>query len=111
MRNLFLSVGAIILFFISIPCIADDSALQQLKNANSGTQSTGKTFDGSIYPQPSDAYPKSNGNTTVEPKSTSVETSTGTAGGYDVNTSSGTSSGNASKEKRTGSESTGKTGN
>jgi hypothetical protein len=73
-------------------------AKEQLEKATSGTQSTGKTFDGGSTP--TDAYPKGNTNVpavTGKP----VDTSTGTVGGYDVNTSTGTSTG-----KRTGSEST-----
>lgn len=64
----------------------DESAWEQLQDATSGYQSTGETFDGSAYPLPSDAYPY--GNVYVpEVESSPVDTSTGTTGGYDVDTS------------------------
>jgi hypothetical protein len=61
------------------------SALQQLKDATSGNQSTGKTFDNNNHPQQMDAYPKNSGNV--------VAPSSGTASGYSAPTSSGTASG------------------
>lgn len=64
----------------------DESAWEQLLDATSGTQATGETFDGSVHPLPSDAYPY--GNVYVpEVQGSPVETSTGTASGYDVDTS------------------------
>ncbi len=72
---------------------AEESALDQLKRANDGRQDTGTTFDGSgknTGKGPIDTPVQ--GNTTPPPPVTGqpVNTSTGTAGGYNVNTSSST---------------------
>lgn len=88
-----LLVVVAVLFWASSISTADDSAMEQLIRATSGTQSTGETFDGG--PGPTDAYP-TGGETPEAPEPKPVEsvgTSTGTASGYDVGTSSGTTSG------------------
>lgn len=76
-----------------------ESALEQLKRATSGTQSTGKTFDGG--PTPTDAYPK--GNVTVPPvleaKPVTPSISTHSAGGYGVDTSTSTEKGASTRPK------------
>jgi hypothetical protein len=48
-----------------------DGALDQLKRANSGSQATGKTFDGANKPLPTDAYPKATGALPSQPRSNS----------------------------------------
>lgn len=84
---------ALFMTLASSPAFADDSAYQQLVNANSGAQRTGRTFDGSHAPQPSDAYPKASANSPPVAASTSTysgSSSSGTASGYTVSNSSST---------------------
>jgi hypothetical protein len=95
-----LIVGPLSWFAPNGAVAGDSGALQQLKDANTGTQSTGKTFDNSVRAQPSDAYPK--GNVNVTSPSSGVSVSSGTAGGYNVQPSSPT----ATSGKKTGTEST-----
>ena len=92
---------AILISSFSAVALAQDSALDELKRANTGSQSTGKTFDGSKNPQPSDAYPKANEKAPETTSGKAVDKSTNTAGGHDVNTSTGTA-----KPVKKGSEST-----
>ena len=92
-RKLATAAALFVTFAAAAPVFADDSAYQQLVNANSGTQSTGKTFDGSQKAQPSDAYPK--GSSSAPPVASSTSTysgssSSGTASGYTVSSSSST---------------------
>src|SRR3954452_22940408 len=73
------------------------NAMQNLKDATSG-QTTGQTFDGGKTP--TDAQPGSNVNV---PPVTGAPVSTGTAGGFSVQSSTGAAAG-----PRRGSEKTGK---
>ena len=76
-----LGVSILVLGMVLAPaCFAADEnkALDQLKNATTGSQSTGVTFDGGKGP--TDAYPKGNVSTgTVTGVPVDVQTSTGTA--------------------------------
>lgn len=75
--------------------LADQSALGQLQNATSGSQTTGTTFDGSQRPQPDDALPNSSSSNSPPPVSNPVpdDSSTNTTSGYDVNGSTNTTGG------------------
>jgi hypothetical protein len=89
------TAAALFVTLATSSAFADDSAYQQLVNASSGTQSTGKTFDGSHAPQPSDAYPKASSSSPPVASSTSTysgSSSSGTASGYTVSNSSSTTS-------------------
>jgi hypothetical protein len=87
------------------------SALQQLKDANSGDQPTGKTFDNNIHPQQMDAYPKNSGNVASPPSSApsqySAPSSTGSASGYGgAPASSAPATAKTVTAKKTGTETT-----
>ena len=85
-------VGCVVLIALSVgPSISgaqDKSAWEQLQDATSGAQSTGETFDTSVHPLPSDAYPY--GSVSIpEVQGSPVETSPETSCEYDVDTSTG----------------------
>lgn len=91
MKTLLLVSSLVVwIMLLGSPSFSDaDSAYEELENANSGDQSTSKTFDNSDKPQTIDAYPRNN--TSVEtPTGTSVERSTEASGGYSVEKSTRT---------------------
>jgi hypothetical protein len=94
------------------PSAFSETALEQLQRANSG-QTTGKTFDNSNNPQPSDARPRGSSGNIQTPSGRAVDTSSstyrsnsssGTASGYSTGSSTGTATGTSTP--RRGSEPT-----
>jgi hypothetical protein len=88
-RGILAALSVAVTMAFSSSFAGDNSALKQLQDANTGTQSTSKTFDNSSRPQPSDAYPKASPSV-PSVQGQAVDKSTSSASGFSVDTSSTT---------------------